>query len=235
MLAPTRTSHSNPLCLTSLFQPLSMWQSGPSHWHPTWVIGPQVLILLTQNRVLSLLSNCLCPSIRVSSPTTFLCIPSRLGPLLSFPQTRQDHTSTSSQCSPSYTISSSKRVQTLLKPWSTLSSFPYPLPTFSIVHISGSIPFPVSLYPLECKFCEDMGVFLPFLYYHSAWQYSQCRQLNNYWNITKYSKSSLHLCCNFGLTSSTTWLPGFSMPWSLVAGGSTHAVCGSSRACGIWG
>lgn len=88
-----------------------MWHSGLSHWHPTWVICPQVLILLTQNRVLSLLSNCLCPSVQVSSPTAFLCIPSHLGPLLSFTQTRQDRTSTSSQCSPSYTIPSSKRVQ----------------------------------------------------------------------------------------------------------------------------
>lgn len=132
MLAPMRTSHSNPLCLTSLFQPLSMWHSGLSHWHPTWVICPQVLILLTQNRVLSLLSNCLCPSIRVSSPTAFLCIPSRLGPLLSFTQTRQDHTSTSSQCSPSYTVSSSKRVQ---NPFEALV-YPVLIPTFSIVHIT---------------------------------------------------------------------------------------------------
>lgn len=184
MLAPTRTSHSNPLCLTSLFQPLSMWHSGLSHWHPTWVICPQVLILLTQNRVLSLLSNCLCPSIRVSSPTAFLCIPS---------QTRQDHTCTSSQCSPSYTISSSKRVQTPFEALVYPVLIPLPSSYFfhcahnSLVHISGSILFPVSLYPLECKFCEDMGVFLPFLYYHSAWQYSQCRQLNNYWNTTKYS------------------------------------------------
>lgn len=83
-----------------------------------------------------------------------------------------------------------------------------------LVHCSGHRTIP-RLYPSECRFCEDMGVFHALLL-PSAQQQAQCRQLNTYWCVNVRSPPYISVAALASLP--TTWLLGFSMARTLVAG-----------------
>lgn len=161
MLAPTRTSHSSLLCLTSS----SPSQCGLDQSAADIPAGPDPLN--TESGLVTPLS--LPVSLHPSLPSHRFSVSSiSPGPFAVFTQTRQDHTSRSSPCSPSYTISSSKSANPL-----EVLVYPVliPLPSSYCAHnplCTSMDPSHSLSLPLECKFCEDMGVFLPFLYYHSA-------------------------------------------------------------------